>query len=286
MQRNRGLLMVVGRPAGVIHQIVNLCVGLPPKSRAWKLLSPSPTSIMGWFYRWFGSPWYAMLYKHRDEEDAAGLVASVIAKGGLRPGDKLLDLACGRGRHAAVFAKAGLDVTGVDISVQSIKDAKAQVPGVHFEVHDMREPFARDQFDAVVCLFTSLGYTGDRNDDRRAVSAAAQALKPGGLFVLDLMNGDVVTRDLVPEEVRHIEGMRFVVNRTVENGEVVKRILVEHPEGEHRFEERVHAWRLPEVEALIEGAGLRLKEVTDSTCANTFHPEHSNRIVAWARKQA
>ncbi|MBZ0207128.1 MAG: class I SAM-dependent methyltransferase [Flavobacteriales bacterium] len=240
---------------------------------------------MGWFKGWFSTRWYKMLYTHRGEEDAAELVLPLIAKGELRRGQSVLDMACGRGRHAAILARKGMQVTGIDLSAASIQEAARVVPAAHFEVFDIRVPYASDRFDAVVCLFTSLGYTKDRQDDQRAVTAAAEALKSNGLFVLDLLNGDLVSRHLVPLETKVIDGVRFRIERKLEGGDIVKRIQVEHPGGKEQFEERVHAWSLPEVTAMITKAGLVVEDVTDGTCRNAFDPERSNRIITWARKK-
>ncbi len=241
---------------------------------------------MGWFNGWFSTPWYKVLYRHRDMEDAAGLVLPLIEKGKLLPGSSILDMGCGRGRHAAIFVQAGMEVTGIDLSRASIDDATRKVPEAHFEVHDIREPYAIGRFDAVVCLFTSLGYSNDIDDDRKAVSAAAKALKPGGLFVLDLMNGDYVAQHLVPTESKVIDGVHFRIERLLEGTDIVKRINVQHDEQNENFEERVHAWKLPEVTGMIQEAGLELEDVTDGSCLQPFEPERSDRIIAWARKKS
>ncbi|MEO7080488.1 MAG: class I SAM-dependent methyltransferase [Flavobacteriales bacterium] len=241
---------------------------------------------MGWFNGWFSTPWYKVLYKHRDMEDAAGLVLPLIEKGKLQYGHSVLDMGCGRGRHAAIFVKAGMEVTGIDLSKASIDDAARKVPEAHFEVHDIREPYATGRFDAVVCLFTSLGYSNDMDDDRKAVAAAAKALKPGGLFVLDLMNGEFVAQHLVPTESKVIEGVHFRIERLLEGTDIVKRINVRHGEQNEDFEERVHAWKLSEVTGMILEAGLELEDVTDGSCLQPFEPERSDRIIAWARKKS
>lgn len=240
---------------------------------------------MGWFNGWFSTPWYQILYSHRDAADAAGLVLPLIEKGGLRPGQRVLDMACGRGRHAAVFARAGMRVTGIDISEVSIADAAREVPEAEFVVHDIRVPYASMHFDAVVCLFTSLGYSDDRADDHQAVAAGALALKPDGLFVLDLLNGELVTQQLVPQEEQVIDGVEFRIERMLEGTDIVKRIRVQQGDIQEDFEERVHAWKLPEVIAMVEEAGLELEDITDGTCQQPFQPDRSDRIIAWARKR-
>ena len=218
-------------------------------------------------------------------EDAAELVLPLIEKGKLRSGQSVLDMGCGRGRHAAVFAREGMQVTGIDLSGPSIDEAARMVPKAHFEVHDIRQPYASGTFDAVVCLFTSLGYTNDRSDDRKAVTAAAKALRPGGLFVLDLMNGELVAQCLVPTENKVIEGVHFRIERLLEGSDIVKRIHVQHGDQHEDFEERVHAWKLAEITGMILEAGLELEDITDGSCRQPFDPGRSDRIIAWARKK-
>lgn len=241
---------------------------------------------MGVFKGWFDTPWYGMLYHHRDEQDAAAMALPVIAKGKLLPGMEILDMACGRGRHATIFAREGLRVSGVDISPESIQEASLATPQAHFEVFDMRKPYATARFDAVVCLFTSLGYTGNRADDDLAVAAAAQALKPSGLFVLDLFNGEWVANDLIPLETRTIGQVHFEVRKTWDHGDIVKQITVKHPEGREEFKERVHAWTVDEVSAMVARNGFTITEITEGDCTTPFDHKISERIVVWARKSS
>lgn len=241
---------------------------------------------MGIFKGWFGTPWYAALYSDRDVEDATGMALPIMRLGGLTGGQTLLDLGCGRGRHAEVFAKAGLRVTGLDLSGACIEAARARVPSARFEVFDFREPYVQGGFDAVVCLFNSLGYTGDRTDDGAAIGCAAQALRPGGLFVLDLLNGEHARLNLVPREERTVEGMHFTIEKQVAGTDLVKTITVEAEGAVHRFEERVHGWALAEAVDLVERAGLVQEQSTDESCSAPFDPQRSRRMVLWARKPA
>ena len=239
---------------------------------------------MAWYTEWFGTRYYKLLYGHRDEDDARAWVGAILQRSGLARGAELLDMGCGRGRHARWFAEQGLKVTGIDLSAQSIADAEVYCPGATFSVHDMRVAFATDRFDAVVCLFTSLGYSTDRTDDQRAVNGAAQALKPGGLFVLDLLNGAIVRKELVQEDCQIESEVRFTMQRRVEGDTIVKDIHVDDQGCSHRFTERVHAWTVEEVRAMVGKAGLAVDAVTDGPDPEPFDPLTSDRIVVWAHK--
>ncbi|MBK7944402.1 MAG: class I SAM-dependent methyltransferase [Flavobacteriales bacterium] len=107
---------------------------------------------MGWYTHWFGTPYYKLLYGHRDDGDAAAWVRAIAGKWQLDQHAQVLDLACGRGRHAKHFAALGFRITGVDISTESIAEGRSAVPDAEFIVHDMREPLTDARFDAVACL--------------------------------------------------------------------------------------------------------------------------------------
>lgn len=239
---------------------------------------------MGWYRHWFGTPYYKLLYGHRDDADAGAWVDAIAGRWGLPQGASLLDLACGRGRHARHFAARGLKVTGADISAESIGEARSTVPGAEFIVHDMRLPIEGRRFDAICCLFTSLGYFETLEDDRRVLGSVSGMLVPGGRFVLDFMNTPLVLEELVPEEEVVLGAVRFRIARSLEDGVLVKRIAVEDGGCLHRFEERVQALMPEELEAMAKAAGLAIEARTDGPVLTPFDPERSRRFVLWARK--
>ena len=237
-----------------------------------------------WYTTWFGTPYYKLLYGHRDEQEAEAWVTELLSRVGLPEGSTILDIACGRGRHARCFANAGMRVTGIDLSEESIREARVNCAEGVFHVHDMREPFAMGTFDMAVCLFTSLGYSTDRADDQRGMNAAARALKPGGRFVLDLMNTTRVCRELVGSERVEAEGATFDIERSMEGRDIVKRIHVRDGENDLRFVERVHAFELQEIENIVERAGLRIFDRTDGPPFTAFDVHSAERLVIWAEK--
>lgn len=241
-------------------------------------------SPMGWFKHWFGTRYYSLLYGHRDEADAQDWVRAILGRWDLPQGAAILDLACGRGRHTRLFADQGFDVTGVDISGASIEEARRTVPNARFLEHDMRDPVGKETFDAACCLFTSLGYFDDREDDHRVFRAVFDGLRPGGAFVIDFMNTDKVLRGLIAHEVIVREQVEFNITRCLEDGVLVKRIDVKDDEEQHRFEERVQALTPLELEHMATAAGFEIEARTDGPVLTPFNSERAERFVLWLRK--
>ena len=94
-----------------------------------------------WYTSWFDTPFYHILYKDRDTEEASFFMKKLTSFLELSKNETILDLACGKGRHAKYLNKMGFDVTGVDLSTSSIEYAKQfENENLHFEVHDMCLP--------------------------------------------------------------------------------------------------------------------------------------------------
>ncbi|HRN98840.1 MAG TPA: methyltransferase domain-containing protein, partial [Flavobacterium sp.] len=129
-----------------------------------------------WYASWFDTPYYHILYKDRDYHEAQLFMDNLTGYLNLPEKAKILDLACGKGRHSVYLNQLGFDVTGADLSANSIAQASQhQNPTLHFKVHDMREPF-EEKFDAVFNLFTSFGYFDDDNDNLRTLKAIHESL--------------------------------------------------------------------------------------------------------------
>lgn len=239
---------------------------------------------MGWYKEWFGTEDYARLYGHRDEGEARIWVEGLLERWRLEAGSQVLDMACGRGRHAHWFVRAGMKVTGIDISAESLVQARQRVPGARFVLHDIREPFADEGFDACCCLFTSMGYFDEPDDDARVFAAAFRALRPGGYFTVDFMNSSRVVANLVHEERLERAGVRFHIQRSFEDDMLVKRISATDDLGTRRYMERVRALTPGTLEGMATGAGFLVEDRTDGPHQGTFSEEKSERIVLWCKK--
>ena len=112
-----------------------------------------------WFKDWFNSPYYHLLYQNRDESEASRFIERLLEHLHPPKNARMLDIACGKGRHALQLASKGYDVTGIDLSPESIKFAEQfSHEKLQFFVHDMRRPFWIRYFNYAFNFFTSFGY--------------------------------------------------------------------------------------------------------------------------------
>jgi SAM-dependent methyltransferase len=243
-------------------------------------MNPSP-----WYATWFDTPYYHMLYRHRDETEARSFLTELVHTAGLTKDCSVLDLACGRGRHAITLHQLGFDVTGYDLSASSIAFAKQwEQPGLRFAVQDMLLPYAKEQFDVVMNLFTSFGYFETEEEHALAIQHMAHALKPGGRVILDFMNAQKVMDGLVPEEVVEVGEIEFHITRHADGNSIVKRISFEHLGQLYQFEERVRAFLLEDFTSFFEQAGLLTTHIWGSASGTTFDSHQSARLIIIAHK--
>jgi SAM-dependent methyltransferase len=142
-------------------------------------------------------------------------VASLVKLLELDSPMKILDLACGFGRHANRLAALGHAITGVDYMPGFLELARNQASdmGVKVDYHqgDMRQLSFQDEFDRVLLLFTSFGYFED-DENERVLANMARALKPGGRLLFDIPNRDVVIKGLPSTDVID-KGGDLLINR-------------------------------------------------------------------------
>ncbi len=244
-----------------------------------------PDKTSKWYHNWFNSPYYHILYKQRDDEEAELFIDNLCAK--LMPNKEayLLDIACGRGRHAIYLNKKGYDVTGIDLSGENIKHAAIhENKHLHFYVHDMRNLFYINHFDIAFNLFTSFGYFANKRDNNKAISAFAAALKPGGKLVLDFMNAHKIVNSLVIKETKTSDGIVFHINRKVENGFIVKEITFTDKDKHFAFKEEVQALEQADFEAYFTTNGLIVEAIYGDYDLHVFDKQQSDRLIFVCKK--
>ena len=232
-----------------------------------------------WFTSWFDTPYYHILYKDRNYREAQIFMDNLTHYLNLPEKAKVLDLACGKGRHSIYLNQLGFDVLGADLSENSIAEAsKNSNETLHFKVHDMREPF-EEKFDAIFNLFTSFGYFESDEDNLTTLRAIKESLSEYGFAVIDFMNVANVIETLVPEEVKTVDGIDFKIKRYVEDGNIFKEIDFEDQGRKYHFTEKVKALTLKDFEELMAEAGIFLLDIFGDYKLKKFHKTESERLI-------
>ena len=232
-----------------------------------------------WFASWFDTPYYHILYKDRDYEEAQQFMDNLTHYLNLPEEAKILDLACGKGRHSIYLNSLGFDVTGSDFSENSIKEASKDANDtLHFKVHDMRDSF-EEKYDAIFNLFTSFGYFENDADNLKTLISIKESLTEYGFAVIDFMNVDFVIDNLVPSEIKTVEGIDFHIKRYVKDNHIFKEIDFEDKGEKFHFTEKVQALRLADFEAMMEEAGIFLLDVFGDYKLRTFYKNQSERLI-------
>lgn len=203
-------------------------------------------------------------------ENAANTSADVdrlVAAAGLRPQDRILDLCCGQGRHALELARRGYQqVTGVDRSRFLIRLARrrAKAAGLPVAFHEgdaRRFGLEPGTFDCVCLMGNSFGYFEHEADDKAVLMAAREALRPGGVLIMDLADGDWMRENLEMRSWEWIDDRHFVVRErslSADGDRVISRELLTHVEqgvlADQFYAERLYS--ADRLAALLAEAGF------------------------------
>jgi SAM-dependent methyltransferase len=233
-----------------------------------------------WFKDWFNSPFYHVLYQHRNDVEAQLFIDNLIHYLELKPQAKILDLACGRGRHSRYLNSKGFTVIGADYSTENILFAKQfESENLQFLVHDMRKNISDYQFDCVMNLFTSFGYFDTASEDLDVLKQCKCCLNDNGVFVLDFHNTSKILNSLVNSEAKTISGIKFEIERELKNGFLYKNIEVVSGKSKHLYYEKVRAIAYTEFLEMFKKAGFNVKAVFGNYNLDIFDEANSERMV-------
>ncbi len=205
---------------------------------------------MSWYETAFRKQ-YLDLYYHRSQEAAQGEAEFAARALGLMSGSRVLDVACGAGRHARVLAGLGHRTVGVDLS----RDLLAEARDVSCVRGDMRRLPFHGAFDAATSFFTSFGYFDDAGN-RATLESIAASIRSGGVFFLDFLNAITVATRLVPTSEDEREGRTYRIARRIEGGRVVKDVVIEEEGLTMSYRESVRLYHHHDLVRLLNAAGL------------------------------
>ena len=244
---------------------------------------------MSWFKEWFNTPYYHILYKDRDFVEAENFIRNLTQDLQLSKDSKIIDLACGKGRHSVFLQQLGYEVLGVDLSEESIEHNKqfetssTETPKLTFEVHDMRNELypnvSSEKVNAVFNLFTSFGYFDDDEDDRKVFSSVKNVLQIDGIFVLDFLNEKFVKNTLVYETTVTKDGIDFLIKKRIEEKHIIKDIFFEDKGESFHYFEKVKLHTLEEIKKIAESFGFEAVKIWGNYQLEDFERETSPRCI-------
>lgn len=236
-----------------------------------------------WFSSWFDTPYYHILYKHRNDADAQLFMQNITTHLQLDKTAHIADLPCGKGRHSIYLNSLGYTVTGGDLSKNSITHAqKFENDKLHFEVWDMRESL-QNKYDAVFNLFTSFGYFEDDNEDLLVLKGMKSGLKEDAFLVVDFLNVIKAKNNLVAKETKEIDGIEFHIQRQIKNGFILKQISFFADNEHHSYTEKVKFIDFDKMKGYFEMAGLTIINTFGDYNLNSFNEQNSNRLILVAK---
>lgn len=240
-----------------------------------------------WFKNWFDTEYYHILYKNRDWQEAELFIDNLISNLKINTNSLILDMPCGKGRHSIYLNKKGFNVTGVDLSPHSIQCSNRFANAtLAFFVHDMRKVFKENYFDAVLNLFTSIGYFENKNENADVINAAAQCLKTGGIFVLDFMNVKKTVNCLVDAETKQIDGILFEIKRWVEKNNIIKQIDIIDGEKKFTYFEKVNTLTLADFTIWMNSFNIEVTTVFGNYSLSPFNENTSERLIIIGKKHS
>ncbi|MFH1277517.1 MAG: class I SAM-dependent methyltransferase [Candidatus Eisenbacteria bacterium] len=231
-----------------------------------------------WYRKAFG-PLYTDLYAHRDRAEAERVAELLSARVPLR-GARVLDAACGAGRHLGALRRRGADASGFDLSDELLRGASKIAPVARA---DMRAfPFRDGVFHGVLNMFTSFGYfPGEENG--RVLDETARVLGPGGWFLLDYLNPAGTVERLVPESERTLDDFRIRETRRYDPERRVLSKEIEVLSGggavRDRWREEVRLFSVEELERMLLGRGLKIRERFGDYEGGGFHRDSPRLIL-------
>ncbi len=241
-----------------------------------------------WFREWFSSEEYLSVYRHRDDQDAQILLNTLFENIFIPPNAKILDAACGAGRHAIILANNGYQVTAFDLSKTLIKiginKAKEQKLDINFINADIRYLCLLEKFDLILNLFTSFGYFHDDYENNLFIKNSSKMLKPEGFFVLDYINKNYVIKNLIPVSEKRI-GSKFILEkRQIINNRIEKEIIIEEGGKKKMFKESVKLYDKNKIISMFNNEEFEVERILGDYEGSQYKEDNSKRLIIIFRK--
>lgn len=241
-----------------------------------------------WYKDWFNSDEYLLVYKHRNEADADKLLRLIFDNILIKQGSKILDAACGAGRHSIQLAQRGFDVTGFDLSDTLLKVARKNLNGSNLKVNfikaDIRHFYSKEAYNLILNLFTSFGYFDSDDENFQFYVNAFSMMEDKGYLVFDYFNSNYISNNLVPESKKTINDMEVTEKRFIIGNRVNKTINIKKDGIEKTFTESVKLYSYKEIVKRFEEIGFVDLKIFGDFEGNKFDENRSQRLIIICQK--
>lgn len=228
----------------------------------------------------------------------------VIKAARLKRTDRILDLACGHGRHSIELARRGFNhIVGLDYSEPFIararKDAKQTGVNVEFLKGDMRSLSFSEDFDVVLHLFTGFGFFDDA-ENQQTLNEIRKSLKSGGRYLIDVISGEAVFRRFNEQGEKEKGSNLLKIQRRVKlGGKMVeevewfnpkKQLIHTHREWEENGQKKeydyyLRVYTIGQYKKMFTKAGLKFKDLWGDFKGNPHNHEGNYRTIILAQKK-
>mgnify|MGYP001293862581 FL=1 len=237
-----------------------------------------------WYENWFDSKYYHILYKSRDTSEANHFIKNLINKLNLEKNNRILDVACGKGRHSIFLNSLGFQVTGIDLSNESINFCKKfQNDSLSFHKFDMRNCFKEDHFNLSLNLFTSIGYFDDEKDNFKVIKSMTDSVKKNCHIVIDFFNVQNVIKNLVSKEKKQIDDVIFLIKRYVKDNKIIKEVRIIDNDLEYSYCEKVSLLELNYFKNVFNKLGIELVSLFGNYSFDEYQ-KNSERLILFGKK--
>ncbi len=241
-----------------------------------------------WFKDWFNTEEYLNVYQHRNESDAEEHVKLILENINLSSGAKILDMACGAGRHAIILARKNFNITAVDLSESLLAIAKKNADDENLKLNfvhsDIRNFKSDDKFNLVLNLFTSFGYFESDEENFSVLRKAYDLLVDDGYFVLDFFNSYFLEQNLVESSEENLGEVKIHQFRKIKENRVTKKIVITKNGGLSQFEESVRMFTKDELVNAIQIIGFDIYKTFGDFLGNEFEKFTSPRLIMICKK--
>ena len=237
-----------------------------------------------WFEDWFNSRYYHLLYQNRSQNEANFFIENLVENLALNENSNVLDLGCGKGRHAFKLSGIFKNVDGIDLSENNINLAKQiKKQNLNFYIGDMRNFNMKKKYNYVFNLFTSFGYFENALENLSVLKCINNHLVDGGYLLIDFLNTTLIKNKTQIKEVKVIQDVKFDIQKFVSGNCIMKSIQINDSGKTSKFNERVQLFNLEDFRSMFNETGFELIKAFGNYSLDPYC-EESDRLILWAKK--